>query len=410
MKTAILMMQKNETELLDKWVVYHSYQVGFENLYVYDNGSTNSEVVNKLKTFEKLGLNVIWHFNTKNDFGNKGSIFKEAINKLEALELYDFFIPLDCDEFIAVSDKEGNISCDKSALIEVLDNCKGRDELLLIEGQLYNSSISEHWFNKQPYRKCFFYKDTIKDLDLGFHWGKVKNSESELRTRLVQFHFHNKPYSVGKAHAKEKLIGRVDNFSLDCLSKYNGAGLHLIRFFTQSEDVYIKQQVKLKHRKSKVLANKFNELDITWPYLDELKQSGNELNVDSDISFKNITKGFDGSIDNIKSIDGHFVIEGWGVLNNSQPVLNIKLKLNGVITNSFEITKRFMRSDVDSMLNIKGVKIGFQAKVKHSQLQNIRTDNNTFEFLSFIDSCIEYKKFNFNKNYINFFNKMENDS
>ena len=73
MNIAILMMQKNESELLDKWLRYHGYLVGFENLYVYDNGSESQEIISLLEKYQQFGVNVDFEHNQRADFEGKGS-------------------------------------------------------------------------------------------------------------------------------------------------------------------------------------------------------------------------------------------------------------------------------------------------------------------------------------------------
>ena len=43
------MMQKNEDDLLEPWIKYHSNMFGAENLFIYDNGSTSPLVAEVLE-------------------------------------------------------------------------------------------------------------------------------------------------------------------------------------------------------------------------------------------------------------------------------------------------------------------------------------------------------------------------
>jgi hypothetical protein len=116
MNIAILMMQKNEDELLNKWVSYHSYLVGSSNLFIYDNGSTNKQVIDQLKDYEKKEVNVFWDNNKKTDYEQRGTVFYEKIKELDKEGIYDFYMLVDCDEFLGVVDEEGNISCEPLSL------------------------------------------------------------------------------------------------------------------------------------------------------------------------------------------------------------------------------------------------------------------------------------------------------
>ena len=70
MNIAILMMQKNEDELLGKWIAYHSYLVGHQNLFIYDNGSTSERTLEALSEAKAAGINVITEFASKQDYEN----------------------------------------------------------------------------------------------------------------------------------------------------------------------------------------------------------------------------------------------------------------------------------------------------------------------------------------------------
>ena len=368
MNIAILMMQKNESELLDKWLRYHGYLVGFENLYVYDNGSESQEIISLLEKYQQFGVNVDFEHNQRADFEGKGDLFCERIQSLEqSRPEIDFYIPLDCDEFLGFLDDEGNVSCDPTGLRSILALYKERKELLLIDSQYYNNAVSDVYFNKQPYRKCFFYKNTIKSLDVGFHWGKVKTSEQELTTRLVHFHFHNKPFTIGKAHAKEKLKGRVKDFEPQTIAAYRGAGLHLVRFFTQNESSYVANQLKQSSTYSAGLKLKFEELGIHWPYFDEMNQSRKNMGLNEQTDgFENVARYFNGSIDFIgfDSNTLELTIKGWAVFQQSVPVDRVYFRFASGKEAEIVIRHRKNRDDVAKLLNMNQSAVGFEEKVK----------------------------------------------
>lgn len=377
MNIAILMMHKNESELLSKWVSYHSNLVGSANLFIYDNGSTSEDAIELLRNIETKSTNVIWDFNKKADYENRGTLFCEKIKELDKTSLYDFYMVIDCDEFLAVVDEEGNISCDPLSLQHSLSQYQNNTEVLMIDSQYYNSSISPYWFNKQPYRKCFFKKETIKQLDQGFHMGKVTTSEDEIRTNLIHFHFHNKPYDIAKKHAKEKLIGRVSDFDVDTLKKYKGSGFHLVRFFLETEQQYLQGQISLNHIKSKSLYHKLEQLNHSWPYYRDVMEVRDSLNIiEEDAEFKRILPTFRGSIDYIGIENDKIKIKGWGIVNYSRPVRYIYLEFDDNNKIQFEIVERRLREDVNKMLNVKGVALGFIAELNRTELTKFEKADN----------------------------------
>jgi len=362
MNIAILMMQKNEEELLSKWIAYHSYLVGHENLFIFDNGSESTNTKEQLSWAGASGCNIIQQYSSKQDYENRGDIFCEFIKKLDKTSEFDYYMLLDCDEFLATLDNEGVISCDKGALQLELQKHAETEGSLLIDSQFYNSSVSPYWFNKQPYRKCFFRRGTIKSLDQGFHWGKVIQSDGEKRTGLVHIHFHNKPYRIARLHAEEKLRGRVPDLNIETLRTYRGKGFHLVRYFTEDEERFIANQICLNHIYSASLITKFKELGQNWPYAEDVSVTASNLGFsDAGDGFKKQVKTFNGSIDNIKTEQDKLIISGWGIIRHAKPVSHIYLKLDSKTRIRFEIVSRQVRDDVNEMLNVKGEPLGFVA-------------------------------------------------
>ena len=102
---AITCLQKNEDDILEYWLQYHSIIFGIESLLILDNYSDNKEVINILKKWELNGLKVLWE---QGPYINKGDLI---INKTKELfPSADLYIPLDIDEFIV---SYGNQNGDK---------------------------------------------------------------------------------------------------------------------------------------------------------------------------------------------------------------------------------------------------------------------------------------------------------
>lgn len=93
----IYCMQKNEDDILEEWILYHSYLFGLTNLYMIDNLSDQPSI-NILKKYEQLGL----HLYQRSDYSKKGEYLYELIKQTS--NECDFVIPLDVDEFIAIVD------------------------------------------------------------------------------------------------------------------------------------------------------------------------------------------------------------------------------------------------------------------------------------------------------------------
>lgn len=96
-RVKIYCMQKDEDDILENWIIYHSYLFGIDNIYIIDNYSGQLSL-NILKKYEKLGL----HWSQMPDYSKKGDYLHILIKK--NADECDLAIPLDIDEFIAIVD------------------------------------------------------------------------------------------------------------------------------------------------------------------------------------------------------------------------------------------------------------------------------------------------------------------
>lgn len=230
-KIKILMMQKNEDLLLPIWIKYHGSLFGYKNLYVFDNGSTNRSIQEYLLECEELGVNILYNFNTKSDFENKGPIIAEAIQRLDREDPAEFYFPVDCDDFIAVR-PEKTVAFDIDSIQRELACHKGTEEVLAIDSGYDNLPGNRTQYVHRTDRvKTFFGKDTCLHLDLGFHGGISKAGSTRRRTKIVYFHLHNRAFLDLQERAKEKMIGRVKNFQTQTLLDHKARqlnGTHLV--------------------------------------------------------------------------------------------------------------------------------------------------------------------------------------
>jgi hypothetical protein len=49
LRIALIMMQKNETILLDPWLRYHEAMIPAQSIFVFDNGSSDLEALRILR-------------------------------------------------------------------------------------------------------------------------------------------------------------------------------------------------------------------------------------------------------------------------------------------------------------------------------------------------------------------------
>jgi hypothetical protein len=227
------MMQKNEDDLLEPWIKYHSNMFGAENLFIYDNGSTSPLVAEVLEKAAVDGVKVYFEFSEKAHFEAKGDIIADKIKELDRYDLYDFFLPLDCDEFVGVMLPDEQPSFEQSHVLAELERLQGTQRVCFIGQGLDNHPERPGYFRlTTDVKKTFFAAHTCKSLDIGFHDGKSVHSRDKRPSNLIYAHYHAKPFDIVRKHAKEKLAGRLSDFSPESLKEYRerrGKGHHLVR-------------------------------------------------------------------------------------------------------------------------------------------------------------------------------------
>ncbi|GEC62086.1 hypothetical protein GOX01_24170 [Gluconobacter oxydans] len=238
-KVRCITMQKNESKLLEAWIKYYGYLFGFDNLYILDNGSNESDIFEILNKYQKIGVNVDFSFNEKKDFDRKGEIISEIVHKWDDKnEDYDFVIPIDCDEFIILCDNGASIS--RSKIDNYLDNLIGKKEAFVMQKLFLNIPEDTSFFTPAIVPKSMFAKNTLGFLDHGFHHPRSSQSDETFITKLGYIHLHNKNFSDVLQAAKEKLEFYINTEDKDNLINYTGPGLHLVKYFFMDENIYKK--------------------------------------------------------------------------------------------------------------------------------------------------------------------------
>jgi hypothetical protein len=232
-------MQKNEPLLLDSWLKHHGTLFGYENLYIFDNGSTDIYCHALLKTYEnEKSVKVNYNYSKAADFERKGDIILEKIKDLDDASDYDFYIPLDCDEFVSLR-REEDFSFKRGDVEAHLQSFLGDSRVLEVQGCLYNVPKRENYYYGLGVKKTIFTRGTAGELDIGFHNGRSRLTPESVPIGLYYFHFHNKPFDMIREHARNKLFSRVKDFSRETLENYKGQGAHLVRYFLMEEKDYL---------------------------------------------------------------------------------------------------------------------------------------------------------------------------
>jgi len=240
------MMQKNEGPMLDVWIKHHSKCAGCKNIFIFDNGSDDPETLEVLKTAERMGISVDYRFRKKSDFNSKGSIILKKIQELQMENVFEFFIPMDADELLAV-ETTNSLSFSRRLIEAELRKHINEERVIRIKYDVANNPVHEGLFRvSNEQRKCFFVRDTAASLDTGFHVATTKNGSDFVRTKICFVHFHFRNFAIKFERSREKLVGRLPSFSESDLLKHKekqGAGWHLVDDLILGEEKYYAQHV-----------------------------------------------------------------------------------------------------------------------------------------------------------------------
>jgi len=228
-------MVKDEIDIVEDWVNYHGNLVGYTNLYIVDNMSTDG-TYERLQQFQKeQKINLVQDIH----YRNKGDIMTNLMRKSN-IHKYDIAFPIDFDEFIVYYDNKlkqicpektyeyiQNLETTKTGVIKmsmhnlVLDTPEGYQRAVL-EAK-YASGGSPHirsktFFQVKPW-------NFAHGLDHGNHyWFCDKWSPSKLG--LIHYHCRNYKQSVLKTQNNVTgLFGK--NIDLKFLeTNTDGTGIH----------------------------------------------------------------------------------------------------------------------------------------------------------------------------------------
>jgi predicted SAM-dependent methyltransferase len=236
-KVACIMMQKDERVLLKPWLAYYGHLFGFENIFVFDNGSGLAEVRNILAEYESKGVTVYRHYASREDYRAKATIIGDQIKLLDACRQYDFLIPLDCDEFIVLKNDSG-YTVSRDDILAYLASLIGETRLLRFPYQLANHPLHPDIYHYFTFFKIFFAADTFTWMDHGHHMGESRKAAGYRDTQLVHLHFHYQPLGRQVAKAKLSWVGSVSTDDRAKLADYHGPSGHLVPYFLKTKEQY----------------------------------------------------------------------------------------------------------------------------------------------------------------------------
>ena len=237
-RVACVMMQKNESALLEPWIKYHASLFGLNSLYVFDNGSTHPDVIAMLKHYRAAGANIISRHRTRSAYARKGDIIADCIRRLQAKRQYDVALPMDCDEFLVVKNDRG-ASVEHDCIHAQARRCVSAGGLLRIGTQFFNIINRPGFFCRSDYTKTAIVLDgTFVSSDHGHHSCTTSDGNLYKPCDFAYVHYHYKPLEMLRQHARAKLAPFVDVDNPEALSSFDGPGHHLVCYVHMTQQYY----------------------------------------------------------------------------------------------------------------------------------------------------------------------------
>lgn len=237
---AVVMMQRNELDLLPTWLAHYEHLFGPQNLWILDDSSTNQQVDKILQGAQRRGVQVV-RFDKRQGVDAKGRLVEEL--RARELEGFRFVLPCDADELLYL-DADGSPTTDRGEIsnyLHKLPSCG--DGVYRISRQIRNVPRSS-WGATRGIRKGFLGRSSNAHIDVGFHFPVPEDRTVE--TDLGFLKFTNRPYEEQIQFSRQKLESRLTSFSPLELSRRaeGGNGRHLPPIFFTSKARYYKQQPK----------------------------------------------------------------------------------------------------------------------------------------------------------------------
>lgn len=243
-RVACTVMLKDEVTLTEPFLHYHSALFGAENIYVWDNGSTEPKVLEVLSAFEREGGHVDRSRTTPADFRDKGEIIGDFVKHLDAEADYELYILLDCDEFVAVRSEDG-FTCEPGAIHACLNAMRDADHIWHVRTNLANLPGRPGLFRVADYSKTIFPRGVMGSTDHGYHGGWTRDGRPDLvPCDIVYVHFHYRPYEEVHRFARQKLAAEMSAEELDDperLRQFRGRGWHLVGYVLGGPESYYRE-------------------------------------------------------------------------------------------------------------------------------------------------------------------------
>jgi hypothetical protein len=239
---------------------------GFENLFLFDNGSSIPSVIDTLQEYQKKGINYDNTHNTVADYALKGEIITDCVLKMQSKELYDVVFLLDCDEFVVLKDGPG-ATVDRFRILDYLERVFHGQGILRVSTQFFNIINRPGEFGITDYTKSVIILDgTFLKTDHGHHFCSTTAGSLYRPCEFAYVHYHYKPLLMLREHARAKLAPFVDVDDLAAVAAFTGWGNHLRPYLTMSDAEFQNWHKGDKFYVFTEFTNKLKQLGANIPF------------------------------------------------------------------------------------------------------------------------------------------------
>ena len=265
-RVACTMMQKDEEALLEPWLKYHGDLFGYENLFVFDNGSTLSSVIQTLEAYERVGVHLDKSHPTVADYAMKGEIIANLVRSLQAQKAYDVVFLMDCDEFVVLKDGNG-ATINRERILQHAEAMQGNSALLRVSTQFFNVINRPGEFARGTHTKTVVALDgTFERSDHGHHFCTTSTGNVYSPCEFAYVHYHYKPLALLQEHARAKLAPFLNVNDLDAVKNFTGPGHHLCGYLTMTNDEFQNWHKGDSFYKFSAFNDKLESLEATIPF------------------------------------------------------------------------------------------------------------------------------------------------
>ena len=290
----IFTVTRNETDLIESFILYHGRLFGFSNIIIIDNMSTCPIVKGVYREYIKRGVTVVYE--SINNGIKHGNAYTKYMRRY--IRKTQFLIGLDSDEFIYIHGQANTINDIESYLKSIppetsvikvptyLSSVPDVKSDFYINQKINNPAINIITFNVERVspQKCIYRSCNFISAINSCNGCKVNGGDVHVSKRFVYLHFHN----TGGRRSMEKALEVINCYN------YTDTSKPILNQFESllNKDVDIENKRVLEYGLflSKMLCLNYIIRKSKWPTIQELCEVSKKIDVISKIDDIDVSK------------------------------------------------------------------------------------------------------------------------